>query len=579
MRRLLKLGTVYLALTAVLLPRFFVSAAEEEVAPTDRLLPPEVSVYFSIPSVEDLKAKWAGTAMGAIAADSAFEPFKEEINKVLTKASDEIEKNLGVAVKDLLSMPSGEFAIAVLTPPGKKVSAAMFLDFDDNLETVNTLLEKADKALEEQGATSDDEDVDGTTVSVWKFKTDDEQTPNTLVYFVKGTMLVATSDLDTAKAVLDRWDGKHADVFADNENYNLILKKCSTDDEDGLLTWYVDPMGLVQAALTQVAAANPQAALAMGFLEPLGVRGIKAMGGSMDLATDQFDGVSKTFLLIEQPTKGLLNVFQFPAIEQKPPRWVTTNTSAWMSVNWDIAAAYSAIETMVDMFKGPGQFAAMIDQIAQQEGGPKVHLKKDVVDVVSGRIQVVVEPGKKKADDKADERVVVALELKDAKKFQSTLAKMTKLPGFPGQSREFKGSTIYEFEVPDFNGGLETKMAGLAIGQNQLMFSNDITAVESLLRGDTDGESLADSTDYKKIAEHLPAKTSVVSYSRSDSQLQTAWDTARNGQLGLFFPEVDFSKLPDFDSVKKYLQPSGSYSVPDKKGVLFVSFSNKRDKK
>ena len=574
MNRWLRVGIVCLAFATILQPRLSLQAADEAV-PTDRLLPPEVSVYFSVPDVAELKTRWAKTAMGSLTQDSTFEPFKTEISKALEHVSGEIEKELGVGLKDLLQIPSGEFAFAVLTPPGKKISAALFLDFGDSEKTINALMEKAEKALEENGAESDDEEIDGTKVTTWSFKTGPGQ-PNQLVYFIKDTMLVATSDMNTAKGVLSRWDGKHSDTFADNDNYNLIREKCSTDDEDGLLVWYLNPMGLIQAGISQVAAQNPQAALVMGFLEPLGITALKAVGGSADMATENYDGISKTFLVIEQPTKGLMNVFQFPAIEQKPPKWVSSNASAWFSLNWDIAGAYTAVETMVDMFRGPGQTAAFIDQMAQQEGGPKVHLKKDIIDVVSGRIQVVMEPGKKKDDEKAQDRVVVALGLKDAKKFQATLTKLTKLPGFPGQAREFKGATIIEFEVPDFTGNLEPKMAGLAIGKDQLMFSNDVTAVESMLRGDTDGDALVDSAEYKVIAEHLPAKASIVSFSRSDSQVEALWDMAKGGQASLFLPMIDFSKLPEFDTVKKYLTPNGGYSVPDKKGVLFVSFGTKK---
>lgn len=576
MNRWLRVGAVWLAFVTVLLPRLSLRAADDEAVPTDRLLPPDVSVYVSVPDVDELKARWAKTAMGNLTQDSAFEPFKGEITKALEGVSSEIEKELGVSLKDLLQVPSGEFAFAVLTPQGKKISAVLFLDFGDNEKTVDALMEKAEKALEENGAESDDEEIDGTKVTTWTFKNGDGDKPNQLVYFIKDTMLVASSDLDTAKGVLTRWDGKHSDTFADNDNYNLILEKCSTDDEDGLFVWYVNPMGLIQAAVSQIAAQNPQAALAMGFLDPLGITALKALGGSADMATEDFDGITKTFLVIEQPTKGLMNVFQFPAIEQKPPKWVSANASAWFSLNWDIAGAYTAIESMVDMFRGPGQFAAVVDQIAQQEGGPKVHLKKDVIDVISGRIQVVMEPGKKKDDEPAQDRVVVALGLKDAKKFQATLTKLTKMPGFPGQTREFKGSTIVEFEVPDLSGSLEPKMAGLAIGQDQLMFSNDVTAIEAMLRGDTDGDALVDSPSYKAIAEHLPGKTSIASFSRNDSQIEALWDLAKGGQAGAFLPQIDFSKLPEFDTVKKYLTPNGGYSVPDKKGVLFVSFGTKK---
>lgn len=576
MNRWLRVGAVWLAFVTVVLPRLSLRAAEDEAVPTDRLLPPDVSVYVSVPDVDELKARWSKTAFGTLTQDSAFEPFKGEITKALEGISSEIEKELGVSLKDLLQVPSGEFAFAVLTPQGKKPSAVLFLDFGDNEKTVDALMEKAEKALEENGAESDDEEIDGTKVTTWTFKNGGGEKPNQLVYFIKDTMLVASSDLDTAKGVLSRWDGKHSDTFADNDNYNLILEKCSTDDEDGLFVWYVNPMGLIQAAISQVAAQNPQVAIFAGFLDPLGITALKAIGGSADMATENFDGITKTFMVIEQPTKGLMNVFQFPAVEQKPPKWVSANASAWFSLNWDIVGAYTAIESMVDMFRGPGTVAAVVDQIAQQEGGPKVHLKKDVIDVISGRIQVVMEPGKKKDDEPAQDRVVVALGLKDAKKFQATLTKLTKMPGFPGQTREFKGSTIVEFEVPDLSGSLEPKMAGLAIGQDQLMFSNDVTAIEAMLRGDTDGDALVDSPAYKAIAEHLPGKTSIASFSRNDSQIEALWDLAKGGQAGAFLPQIDFSKLPEFDTVKKYLTPNGGYSVPDKKGVLFVSFGTKK---
>ena len=569
---------MWLALAAVLLPRLPVFAADDdEAVSTDRLLPREVAVYVSVPDVEELKARWAKTAMGALTQDSTFEPFQQEIMKALEGVSGKLEEKLGVSLKALLQIPSGEFAFAVLTPPGKKPSAVMFLDFGDNEKTVDSLLEKAEKALEDNGAESEDEEIDGTKITTWTFKGGSPQQPNKLVYFVKDTMIVISSDLSTAKGVLTRWDGKHSDTFADNDNYNLVLEKCQTDDEGGLFVWYINPMGLVQAGIQQAAAQNPQVAIIAGaFLEPLGLFSLKAIGGSADMGTEQFDSVTKTFLVIEQPTKGIMNLFQFPAVEQKPPKWVSSNASAWFSVNWDISEAYQAANALFAMIPNasPGGLDDLVDNLAEQE--PRVHLKKDIIDSLSGRIQVVVEPAKKKGDEKGQDRVVVAIALKDAKKFQATLTKITKSPGFPGKTREFKGSTIIEFEVPDLSGGLEPKMAGLAIGKDQLMFSNDVTAVESMLRGDTDGDALVDSAEYKAIAEHIPAKSSIASFSRSDSQMEALWEMAKGGQAGLFLPMIDFEKLPSFDSVKKYLTPNGGYAVPEKKGVLFVSFGTKK---
>ena len=581
MNRWLRVGTVWLALATALLPRLSLRA-EDDAVPTDRLLPPEVSVYVSVPDVDELKVRWGKTAFGNLTQDSAFEPFKAEINKALEVVSGKVHDKLGVSLKELLEVPSGEFAFALLTPQGKKLAVVMFLDFGDNSKTVDALLEKAEKALEETGAESDDEEIDGTKITSWKFKGGPAKA-NQLVYFIKDTMLVASSDLDTAKGVLSRWDGKHSDTFADNENYNLILEKCSTDDEDGLFVWYLNPMALVQAGVREAAAQNPQIAFIAGaVLEPSGLLSLKAVGGSADMGTEHFDEITKTFMVIEQPTKGLLNLFQFPAVEQKPPKWASANASAWFSVNWDMPTAYEAVNNIAAMIPNspPGGLDGILDGLAEQGG---IHFKKDVLDSLSGRIQVVVEPGKKKDDEPAQDRVLLALGLKDEKKLQAALNKFTKSPGFPGETREFKGATIIEIDLPPFGGGSVPMKGGVAISQGQLLVSNDVGAVEAMLRGTSDGDTLIDSPAYKAIAEHFPAKTSIVSFSQNDSQVETLWEAAKGGQVaavisqsGLDFPEIDYSKLPDFNTVKKYLTPNGGYSVPDKKGVLFVSFGTKK---
>ena len=67
----LRVGTVWLALATALLPRLSLRA-EDEAVPSDRLLPPDVSVYVSVPDVDELKARWGKTAFGSLTQDLAF---------------------------------------------------------------------------------------------------------------------------------------------------------------------------------------------------------------------------------------------------------------------------------------------------------------------------------------------------------------------------------------------------------------------------------------------------------------------------------------------------------------------------
>ena len=117
--------------------------------------------------------------------------------------------------------------------------------------------------------------------------------------------------------------------------------------------------------------------------------------------------------------------------------------------------------------------------------------------------------------------------------------------------------------------------AGGLVPGGQLMFTTDVTLLEQVLRGDKDRESLVDSAAYKQVAARFPAKASITGFQKQDAQLKTAYDLFKSGQGAAITSEVDFTTLPDFDVVKKYLTPAGSYAEPDKNGVLFVSFSLK----
>ena len=117
----------------------------------------------------------------------------------------------------------------------------------------------------------------------------------------------------------------------------------------------------------------------------------------------------------------------------------------------------------------------------------------------------------------------------------------------------------------------------LAIHQGQLMLAMPGTLLEQVIRGDV--KPLAQSAEYKQLATAFPAKSSVISFGKSDSQMKSVYDLIKGGGLPLP-PEaganalpLDFTKLPPFESIKKYLQPSGSYVIPDENGVVFVSFS------
>jgi hypothetical protein len=173
-------------------------------------------------------------------------------------------------------------------------------------------------------------------------------------------------------------------------------------------------------------------------------------------------------------------------------------------------------------------------------------------------------------------RTVIALECKDNDAMRSVLSKLAEIPGFPGESRDFRGVPL--IELPNPQGG-EQKMA-LAVANKKLMFATDVTLIEKVLRGDKDATSLVQSADYKRVADRFPARTLMVGYQNQEGTYKAYYDILRKGELpavsgpaAKMLEEIDFSTLPPFEMIKQYLPASGSFMVSDKNGAFAETFS------
>jgi hypothetical protein len=568
------------------------AATAADQVPSDRRLPPQVLAYVRVSNVPELKARWKKTSLGKLGQEKELAEFWSEVEKQIDQLSDKIKEHVGVGLTDIVALPQGEVAVAVVQLPGEKLSLAVFLDGGDNDETVSKLLAKGAEAAEEQGVKKTTEEFEGTELIIHTRQKGDENeqdkdtAPQRIVYFRKGTMVVGGSDAATLKAILTRWDGKHEETFAETSVYRQLVAACRDEqnEERPALAWFIDPIGLVKGVVTSTPrAATPQVALALGVLPTLGFDKFKAVGGTVDLATGEFDTITRTLVYIDSPPTGVLNIFQFPGINQSPPGWVSAESSAYFGVNWDLTKAVNTVESLVDMFQGPGTFKKYLDQFAEQEEFGKLHIRKDLLDHLSGRVHVVTDTPDAKNPE--SQRLLVAIETKNAAALKKTLAAISKLDGFPGKVRTFQGETVLEFGSltgGDEDGDGNSKM-GVTVARDNLMFASNITLLEQVLRTGDDQDSLANLPAYQRLAKKFPAVTSMISFQRDDTQIQTLYELLRSGDAASLLPHsddvtIDFSKLPEFEVIRKYLSPSAGYMRPDKLGLLIVGFTLKSEK-
>ncbi len=543
---------------------------DEDGAGGESLLPRETLVYFSIPSLPEFKEQLDNSLFGEMLKDPELQPFIDGVKAKIGEGAGAIKDEVGVSLEDILAIPSGEITFAAVELSTRKIGLVLLLEYGDHKSTVDTLLDKMEGALKEMGGEVEGEDVEGVNIRTFTFPSEQDLPFDKMAYFDHDEYLVLASDPEALKAILERWDGKSDDTFAEHDTYKYLMEKCVAEGQEPALKWFVNPIGLAQSVIGMMQAEYPQAGMALGVLPILGLDKLKALGGAGLVSVDDFDGLSKMFIYVDQPTTGILNLFQFPAAELAPPKWVPADVGMYWAMNWNVASAYSATEILFDSFSGPGSFGKIIDQMAEREDGPGLHLKKDVIDQLSGQIHVVM--GESEAEDglAPTPKMMFALDLKNPSKMNAVLAKAAKSDGFRGETRDFEGTTIYDVE------GAGDGNASLAVAEKHLFIATDTALLENALRPRSEMPALAADPVYKKLAAKFPKKASMVGYQNGSSQLKSVYQVMKSGNIPGDVPEDVrelIGKLPDFEVLEKYLRANGSYTVPDKKGALTTSFT------
>ena len=544
-------------------------AEDEESVSSDRLLPPGVLLHVRISDMTDLKERLPKTGFGKMYADESMDKVRDKIEEGFNKASEEAGKELGFPLSDLLNLPAGEVSFAILQPAGRDLAGVVLMDIGEQQESLDKALEKLDEAQTSKGAKKKTETIEEVEVTIYEMpkpgEDSEEGEKNTFCFFAEDGMFVGGSDLSVLQDVLSRWEGDSDDVLAEEEVYSYIREKCATrEDDDSVIEWYIDPMGLVSAGLNANEGAAMQALMFQSYLPITGFDKFKAIGGNLDLAEGGYDVHSRSFMFVEQPTTGVLRALEFPATDLTPPSWVGSATPQYVAMNWDAPGAYSALVEMANALAGAGVAEQKLEELSQQVG---FQIKDDLIDHLDGPI-VILSDSNPDAEQVA-QKALFAVKLKDSTKFQETLNIILEKAGSNVTEREFEGTKIYDMQAPS-----PDVSPALAIAKDYFFFSSHADMLEAALRPSSSGdETLAGSKSYQTLAKLMPAQNSMVSFSDLAKQLQPSYDMLKSGKLDAAFEgQFDPSILPDFEKIEKFFSISGGYTIPDEKGVFSESF-------
>lgn len=539
----------------------------------DQRLPAGVLAYFSIPNAPEGHANFMKTGFGQMLLDPELENFRQQLMTKFKEMSADVQEEIGVTVEELLQLPAGEVSFAAARSSNAPLAGVALIEFGNRQELVEKLLQRAEESFEEGTLDKQTESVDGVDLVTLTYADPNNLRgkPVSVTYFIRDNSLVISSASSLIKNVLSRWDGANDRTFAKSDVYKQMMEKCAPTDGTPLYRWYIDPIGLVSAGLSTSQELQMAAVLFNANLPVLGLSELKAIGGIAAVGGTEFDAQSRTLYYVNQPTRGVLNVFQLRPQAPATPGWAPADAHQYFSLDWNIRGAYEAIESMYDSFFGVGSFEIAMEQVTQRADGLDLNIKSDLIDVLTGSLQgYIINPSEVDPEDPQSPDWVVALGVESAEKATALVEKgMDALSGF--EKSERNGATVYEPADEDAPGAA-------AVHDNKIYIASTVERLQQALDGKA-SPALLDSPAYQSVAKHLPAQMSMHSFMDPKGQLKPVYEALRSGQFDSFLEgELDPSTLPPFENLEKYISPSAGYIVPDEQGALQVQFTLKPSK-
>jgi hypothetical protein len=600
------------------------------VPATETLLPNTTKGYVSIANVEEFEAAFDKTQMGQLASDPSMKPFVEDLKRQLSEQWTKSHEKLGIGWEDLDGVPSGEVAMALLLLNETKDASVVLADITGRHAQANRLLAKIDENMAARRATRTERKSGGATIVIFNIPKRDDIPARTVAYFSHQDLLAASDDVGVLEGILRRQaGGSQDDSLAKLSAFASIMKRCqeAAGDLAPQARWFLEPFGYADAS--RLGQPKKRGTDMLKILRTEGFTAIEGVGGYVNLATDKFEMLHRTYIHAPGNTSG--ERFELSARMLKmpnggdftPPSWVPRDLASYVAVNLDTTNAFENSKTLVNQIVGDEVFEDVLDSIKTDENGPQIDIRKDLIAYLGNRITIISDlqvPITPKS-----ERLLFAVDAKDQEHLAGVIRDWMETDP-DTRKREIAGHVVWEIvdeqaELPmitiensplDRSGddelGEEQEERALppnsavTVAHGQLMVATHIDLLTRVLTEYDNGPKLAASADYKRVSQNLASVAQPEqfgqSFTRTDEAYRGTYELLRTGKMpesqsmmgkllnsllgedkeGVLRPQrIDGSKLPDFDMVRRYLGPAGMTMTTEPTGWLLTGFTLAKD--
>ena len=477
MNRNLLSASVYpmiVLLTAAVTADNTCSAEEKfDVPGAPHLLPEETLFYVRLDNADELREDLANSSIGRMLADPKLKPLATDMFAVAADLFERVSQQAGVSLEEVLAIPSGQVAVAVMPGnPSKRAEelinknsdgqserdeseeairarlalkrsqqnsfAAVFLvEAGDSIDDLMTLIGRMEEFLFEGGYVRRETKVDDTEVIRLLPSL---ASRSELEYFVKDGTLVFGVGHRIAQDVLDRWnDQSDQPTLAERSDFANVMSRCiGAEDTRPQVTFFLDPYHLLERAVKR----QSMAAFFWPLIEELGLAKFRGVGGSAFRGGEEFESIVHVHILIDPPRDGLFGVLRPEQVDTIPPPWVPADVSGYTTIGWDFAKTYENMGKILDTFQQGRLLKDNVEKPTQEILG--ISFQDDLLPNFTGRYvncQWIERPVKLNSQATAH-----AFELTEPEQAKAALAKFRESRPKDVSIETISGTVVYFFD-------------------------------------------------------------------------------------------------------------------------------------
>ncbi|MEN6405825.1 MAG: hypothetical protein ABFC77_05065 [Thermoguttaceae bacterium] len=407
------------------------------------------------------------------------------------------------------------------------------------------------------------------------------------------------------------------------------------------IRWFIHPLGYAEAARAASPADRRRKGKSiLEIMRNQGLGALQGIGGYLDFAAEGYEMIHRTAVYAPPPYKKSMKMLVLPnQIDFAPQPWVPRDIATYTTFYFDILNAFDNFGALFDEFVAQGEEGTwkndVLPGLKDDPNGPQIDLRKDLIGQLGQRVSILTDY--QLPITTTSERLLFAVEAKNPKAVARAFEKLMKNDP-TAKRREVNGQVIWEI-VEDESPALDAPMvtfdnvpavapahpvkkhkkskdddeeedkeqrllphAAFTVWQGNLLIASHIDFLLKVIAPAKKPEQLRQDVDYllvdEEIARQEPKAKCLRTFSRTDEEYRPTYELIRQNKMpeseglmakllnGLFgegkkgevrTQRIDGRQLPDYQVVRRYLNPAGFQVTSEPDGWFLKGFTLTKD--